>query len=153
MALYYLETSALVKLYVLESGTERLLLLTDRSSGNRFAILSLSQVEFRSAIRRRERNGEIPASVANELLSAFKRHSETRFVTQMVSDFVLDIAAALVDRYALRAFDAIQLAGYAALKDAAGSDAPIFVCSDQGLLAAAKLEGALVLDPTSGAGP
>jgi len=148
-----LETSALVKLYVLESGTERLLLLTDRSSGNRFAILSLSQVEFRSAIRRRERNGEIPASVANELLSAFKRHSETRFVTQMVSDFVLDIAAALVDRYALRAFDAIQLAGYAALKDAAGSDAPIFVCSDQGLLAAAKLEGALVLDPTSGAGP
>jgi hypothetical protein len=71
----------------------------------------------------------------------------------MVSDFVLDIAAALVDRYALRAFDAIQLAGYAALKDAAGSDAPIFVCSDQGLLAAAKLEGALVLDPTSGAGP
>jgi predicted nucleic acid-binding protein len=153
LALYYLETSALVKLYVLESGTERLLLLTDRSSGNRFAILSLSQVEFRSAIRRRERNGEIPASVANELLSAFKRHSETRFVTQMVSDFVLDIAAALVDRYALRAFDAIQLAGYAALKDAAGSDAPIFVCSDQGLLAAAKLEGALVLDPTSGAGP
>lgn len=153
MALYYLETSALVKLYVLESGTERLLLLTDRSSGNRFAILSLSQVEFRSAIRRRERNGEIPASVANELLSAFKRHSETRFVTQMVSDFVLDIAAALVDRYALRAFDAIQLAGYAALKDTAGSDAPIFVCSDQGLLAAAKLEGALVLDPTSGAGP
>ena len=153
MALYYLETSALVKLYVLESGTERLLLLAGRSSGNRFAILSLAQVEFRSAIRRRERNGEIPASVANELLSAFKRHSESRFVTQMVSDFVLDIAAALVDRYALRAFDAIQLAGYIALKDAAGSDAPIFACSDHGLLAAAKLEGALVLDPTSGTGP
>lgn len=149
MALYYLETSALVKLYVRESGTERLLSLADRSGGNRLAILALAQVELRSAVRRRERNGEIPSVVAAQLLEVFKRHVEGRFITQTVTDFVLDIASMLVDRYALRAFDAVQLAGYIALRGSAGSDVPVFVCSDQELLTAAKQEGIPILDPCS----
>lgn len=149
MALYYLETSALVKLYVREPGTERLLSLADRSSENRLAILALAQVELRSAVRRRERNGEIPAVVAAQLLEVFKRHVEARFITQAVTDFVLDIASMLVDRYALRAFDAVQLAGYVALKSSAGIDVPVFVCSDHELLTAAQQEGIPILDPSS----
>lgn len=147
MALYYLETSALVKLYVREAGTERLLALAARSSENRLAILALAQVEFRSAIRRREKNGEIPPLVAAELLEAFKRHVEGRFLTQMVTDFVLDVASVLVDRYALRAFDAVQLAGYMVVRSSSGTDMPVFVCSDQELLMAAKQEGVPILDP------
>jgi uncharacterized protein len=149
LALYYLETSALVKLYVREPGTERLLSLAARSSANRLVILSLAQVEFRSALRRRERNGEIPALVANQLLDLFKQHAESRFVTQAVTDFVIDLASALVDRHGVRAFDAIQLAGYMALKTSVGAEAPIFVCADHGLLSAAKLEGVPILDPCS----
>ncbi len=149
MALYYLETTALVKLYVRELGTERLLLLADRSSENRLAILALAQVELRSAVRRRERNGEIPAAVATQLLEVFKRHVEGRFITQTVTDFVLDLASMLVDQYALRAFDAVQLAGYMALKSSAGPDVPVFVCSDHELLAAATREGIPILDPCS----
>lgn len=149
MALYYLETSALVKLYVREPGTERLLSLADRSGDNQLAILALAQVEFRSAVRRRERNGEIPALVATQLLEVFKRHVEGRFITQAVTDFVLDLASMLVDRYALRAFDAVQLAGYAVLKTSAGADVPVFVCADQELLTAARQEGMPILDPCS----
>jgi predicted nucleic acid-binding protein len=149
LALYYLETSALVKLYVREPGTERLLSLADRSGENRLAILALAQVELRSAVRRRERHGEIPAVVAAQLLEVFKRHVEGRFITQTVTDFVLDIASTLVDRYALRAFDAVQLAGYIALKSSAGADVPVFVCSDKELLTAAKQEGIPILDPCS----
>lgn len=149
MALYYLETSALVKLYVREPGTERLLALADRSHKSRLAILALAQVEFRSAVRSREKNGEIPSPIATQLLEAFERHIEGRFLTQMVTDFVLDTACMLVDRYALRAFDAVQLAGYMVLKTAAGVDVPVFVCSDQELLMAAQREGAPVLDPCS----
>ena len=137
MPLYYLDTSALVKLYVREPGTERLLSLADRASESRLAILALAQVELRSAVRRRERSGEIPAAVATQLLDVFKRHIEGRFITQAVTDFVLDLASMLVDRYALRAFDAVQLAGYLALKSSAGSDVPVFVCSDRELLDAA----------------
>lgn len=150
MAFYYLETSALVKLYVRESGTERVLALANRATENRLAILALTQVELRSAVRRRERNGEIPPLVATQLLEAFKRHLEQRFVSQMVNDFVLDVASALVDRHALRAYDAVQLAGYLALRGSTGTEVPIFVCSDHGLLEAARLEGIPILDPASG---
>jgi uncharacterized protein len=150
LALYYLETSALVKLYVREAGTERLLELAARSSDSRLVILSLAQVELRSAIRRRERNGEIPSAVATGLLEAFARHLQTRFVNQGVTDYVLDRAIALVDHHALRAFDAVQLAGYLVLRTATpGAEAPTFVCSDRDLLAAAKQEGAAILNPNS----
>jgi hypothetical protein len=100
-------------------------------------------------VRRRERSGEIPAAVAAQLLEVFKRHIEARFITQAVTDFVLDLASVLVDRYALRAFDAVQLAGYLALKSSAGSDVPVFVCSDRELLNAAAQEGIPILDPCS----
>ena len=73
MAFYYLETSALVKLYVREPGTDRLLALAARSAENRLAILALAQIEFRSAVRRRERTGEIPSPIASQLLETFKR--------------------------------------------------------------------------------
>ena len=150
MALYYLETSALVKLYVREPGTEVLLRLASRSSDSRLAVLSLARVELTSAVRRRERNGEIPAAVATSVLEAFGRHLQTRFVTQIITDFVLDIAVALANRHALRAFDAVQLAGFVALRAASSStEAPFFVCSDKALLTAAETEGAAVLNPES----
>jgi uncharacterized protein len=148
LAFYYLETSALVKLYVRESGTERILALANRTTENRLAILALTQVEFWSAVRRRERTGEIPPLVATQMLDAFKRHLETRFVSQTVTNFVLDIASALVDRHALRAYDAVQLAGYVAFRGSTGTGEPVFVCSDHALLAAARLEGISVLDPS-----
>jgi hypothetical protein len=50
------------------------------------------------------------AFLATQLIEAFKHHLETRFAVQAVNDFVLGLSAALVDRHALRAFDAIQLA-------------------------------------------
>ncbi len=149
MAFYFLETSALVKLYVRESGTERVLALANRTTENRLAILALTQAELRSAVRRRERNGEIPPLVATQLLETFKRHLETRFVSQMINDFILDVASALVDRHALRAYDAVQLAGYVALRGSTGTEVPVFVCSDHALLEAARLEGIPILDPSS----
>ncbi len=149
MALYYLETSALVKLYVYESGTERLLDLTASDAGHRFAILSLAEVEFRSAIRRRQRGGEIPDSAADELIESFRRHSEGKFLIQSFSDSLLDVALALIDSYPLKGHDAVQLAGYLVLRSVSGTEEPTFVCSDKVLLSAARNEGCPVLDPSS----
>ncbi|HET9179278.1 MAG TPA: type II toxin-antitoxin system VapC family toxin [Terriglobia bacterium] len=151
MALYYLETSALVKLYVLEPGTERLLRIASDVSENRLAVLALSVVETRSAIRRRERAGDIDSKAAKLILDRFEQHMESRFLRQAVSDVVLDGALEMIDRYALRAYDAIQLAGCLALKATAGSDSPIFVCADQQLIEAARSELLTVLDPGASA--
>ena len=149
MALYYLETSALVKLYVYEAGTDRMLALTTRGAGHRFAILSLAQVEYRSAIRRRQRSGEIPAPTANQLIETFQRHAEGKFLIQSLSNSVLDVSLALVDSYGLRGYDAVQLAGYLVLRSVSGSEEPTFVCADKVLLSAGRNEGCPVLDPSS----
>jgi uncharacterized protein len=147
VALYYLETSALVKLYVYEPGTENLLALTASAAEHHFAILSLAQVEFRSAVRRQQRSSEIPGSVADELIETFRRHSEGRFIIQPFSDTLVDVASALIDAYPLRAYDAMQLAGYILLRSLTGRADATFVCADQNLLSAAKSEGLSVLDP------
>ena len=149
MALYYLETSALVKLYVFEPGTDRLLALTASGAGHRFSILSLAQVEFRSAIRRRQRGGEVPRDTADELIESFRQHVEGKFLVQPLSDSLLDVALTVVDGYALRGYDAVQLAGYLLLRSISGTEEPIFVCTDKALLAAARNEGCPVLDPSS----
>jgi len=146
LALYYLETSALVKLYVHETGTERLLALATREAGHRFAILSLAQVEFRAAIRRRQRGGEITASTAEALIASFREHSEGRFLIQPFSDTLLDVAFALIDSYALKGYDAMQLAGYIMLRSISGAEEPTFVCADKALLSAARNESSPVLD-------
>ena len=149
MALYYLETSSLVKLYVYEPGTERLLGLTASDAGHRFSILTLALVEFRAAIRRRQRAGEIPAFAADEVIRSFHRHAEGRFLIQPFSDSVLDVALALLDGYALKGYDAVQLAGYLVLRSISGTEEPVFVCADKALLSAARNEGCPTLDPCS----
>jgi len=105
-------------------------------------------VEFRSAIRRRQREGDIDEMIAKRLLDSLDKHLETRFVKQVVNDSLMDVASNLVDRHALRAYDAVQLAGCLALRATSGSDQPVFVCSDLQLLKAAQSEALLCLDPS-----
>jgi uncharacterized protein len=147
LPLYFLDTSALVKLYVREVGTERLLRLADRATSNRLAVLALAQVEIHSAVRRRERAGDIDVSIASLILDNLDHDMQGRFLRQTLNDPVLDMACALVDRHFLRAYDAIQLAGCLSMKVAAGADALVFVCSDRRLLQAAVLEGLSTLNP------
>jgi len=148
LALYYLETSALVKLYVREPGTERLLRLVSRTNNHRFAVLTLSRVEFHSAIRRREREGDIDPVMARGLLNRFGAHMEAKFVKQVINDSVIDLAASLVDHHPLRAYDAVQLAGCLTLRAGSGKDDPTFVSSDRRLIEVAEAEGLPSLDPS-----
>ena len=150
MALYYLDTSALVKLYVREPGSEQLLRLASRALGNQLAVLALAQVEIRSALRRRARAGEIEEAIADQLLKRFQRHLEGVFLRQVLNEAMLDVACELVDRQGLFALDAIQLAGYFALKTASGPHIPVFVSADRDLLRAAQAEALPIFDPCSG---
>jgi predicted nucleic acid-binding protein len=145
LGLYFLDTSALVKLYVQEAGTDRLLRLINSSSANRFAVLSLSLVEARSAIRRRERAGDLDQDAANFVLESLQTHMESRFLRQAVNDTLIDAALEVVDRYALRAYDAMQLAGCLMLS-AIERRPWTFVCSDRQLLEAARSADLAVLD-------
>jgi hypothetical protein len=71
LALYFLDTSALVKVYGQEPGTDRLLSLIIDRPENRFAVLAIPIVEMRSAIRRRQRAGDIETEIAAAILDQF----------------------------------------------------------------------------------
>jgi uncharacterized protein len=148
LALFFLDTSALVKLYVQERGTDRLLPLFSDQPDNRFAVLAISVVEVRSAIRRRQRSGDIDPSTATSILGNVQSHMETRFIRQMINEAVIDTALEMIDRYALRAYDAVQLAGCLVLATIS-AEAFTFVCSDHALLDAARSEQLAVLDPAA----
>jgi predicted nucleic acid-binding protein len=145
LALYYLDTSALVKLYIREQGTERLLQLA-ANANHRFAVLSLAAVELHSAVRRRARAGDIEESVAADLLGRFARHLESKLLRQTVSESVLEAALRLVDHYPLRAYDAVQLAGCLILRASTAMDSPVFVSADREQLQAAEAEGLVSLN-------
>ena len=144
MSTYYLDSSALVKLFVEEQGTDHMLKLLSIAD-NRFALLSLARVELRSSLRRRARAGDISETDLRAIDSHLETLFATRFVFQPVSDQVLEYAIALIEDYPLRAYDAVQLAGCRALSRSALN--PVFVCSDLALLDAAKKEGFDVLNP------
>ena len=141
--MYYFDTSALVKLYIEEQGTELLLELLDDPGQHQFAILSLSQVELRSALRRRESDGDLDGPVVAAVLEQFSLEMRTRFLNQPVSDAVLELAGQLLDHYVLGAYDGLQLAGCLSLHAADGG--PVFVSADRGLLDAAEQENLEVL--------
>jgi predicted nucleic acid-binding protein len=149
LALFYLDTSALVKLYVREPGTDKMLHLASREHNHRLAILIIAEVEFRSAVRRRKRSADLESSTANELIRRFENHLETRFLRQALSKPVLDTAKALIHDYALRAYDAVQLVGCLVLRMAEPTAEPAFVCSDRELLETAILLKLSTLDPPS----
>jgi predicted nucleic acid-binding protein len=64
----------------------------------------------------------------------------------LVTDAVLEEAGGLLDRYPLRAYDAVQLAGCKILQSGLG-ETVTFVCSDHQLLRAAESEGLPVINP------
>ena len=148
MALYYLETSALVKLYIREPGTDQLLRLM-KSRTDQFAVLTITQVEFRSAVRRRMRARDIDQTLATSLIQGFARHMEAIFLRQPLSEGVMEVACDLLDRHPLRAYDAVQLAGCLVLQANRQVERTVFVCCDDALLDAARAESVEILNPVT----
>ncbi|HXP88033.1 MAG TPA: type II toxin-antitoxin system VapC family toxin [Bryobacteraceae bacterium] len=148
MAAYFLDTSALVKLYIREVGTGKMVRLATRSDEPRLIILSLSRVELHAAILRRFRSGELSTENLQTALASFNQHLSSVFVVQPVTEPLLERAVAVIDAQQLRAYDAIQLAACLtqALPDTGGF--ATFVSADRKLLEAAKAEGLSTLDPS-----
>lgn len=133
-----------MKLYVREPGTDLMLRLASEAPANKFTILSLATVEFHAAVRRRERGGDFDTDTAVGILAAFSKHLTDVFIRQPITEATVDMALQLVDRHALRAYDALQLAGCLLLPQREPST---FVCSDVALTEAARAEGLPALDP------
>ena len=146
MAFLYLDTSALVKLYIDEPGTERMIELAVSDADARLAICLVTQVEFHSAIWRRHRVRELGYEAAKQAAELFDSQFRDRFLRRPLNDRTLDLASELTSRHPLSGYDAVQLASCLAL-EATELESPTFVCADRRLLSAAEAEGLAVLDP------
>ncbi len=93
--------------------------------------------------------GDISHEAATALIASMEEHLQKLYLVQLVTETVIEEAAALLDRHALRAYDALQLAGCLTLRLQLG-EFPSFVCSDHRLLEAAEEEDLAVFDPVRG---
>jgi predicted nucleic acid-binding protein len=94
----------------------------------------------RSAIRRREKSGDLTAAHAAQAVAALIRETSA-MNTYSVTTAVEELATSIVDRQTLRALDAIQLATALLSSQNTGAKDIQFIASDDKLLVAAAAEG------------
>ena len=146
MASVYLDTSALVKLYIEEEGTARVAALTAGRDDVQVVILDITLIESRSAIRRRQRQGDVSGTEADLVLKQIEEDAAVSFLLQPSTSAVMEEAARLIDRHTLRAYDALQLAGCLVVRHSVPGPVT-FVCADTQLCEAASLEAITTLNP------
>jgi predicted nucleic acid-binding protein len=133
----YLDTSALVKLYVQEAGSAEVARQVDGA-----AVVATSRVaypEARAALARRCREGAISAPALRRAVSALDRDLGCYVVVELVAS-VARRAGALAEQHSLRGFDAIHLASALELAQLGGV-VPAFMAYDRAINAAAAAEG------------
>lgn len=152
MTTYYLDSSALSKRYVEETGTPWLRGILASAAGNAVVTARITMVELHSALARRLREGSVDMQACFIAVQAFNQHcaAEYRFVE--LDPAVVELARDLLDRHPLRAYDAVQLAS--ALRASRALEAahlpPLqFLTADDRLIAAAVREGLATDNPNS----
>jgi hypothetical protein len=144
---YYLETSALVKKYRTEKGTEVVAeLFQHKQESEVFVTSYFTVVEVSSVATRLFRAGAVTAQAYRVIMGNLARDMREAIQLHSVSDSMLSEATRLTQEYALRAPDAIHLATALGVRAAIGS-VLFFLGSDARLNAACENSGLLVLDP------
>lgn len=142
MSTYFFDTSALVKHYRKENGSE----FVDSILANPESDVIISEIaiiEMTSALRRLHKLGEISDKTFTLALKRFTADTEGVLLVSRFRRNWINSARELVLQHDLRTLDALQLAS--ALADAATT--PIFVAADEKLLTAAQANGLQILNP------
>lgn len=147
MDIYFVDTSALVKRYVTEKGSTWLQSVLAPSPTVAVFVAYTTPVEFIAVITRRERGGSLTAADANRIRAELGRNLTNEFQEVALRKTTRDNAISLAQTYALRGYDAIQLASAVEVnvRALAQGQAPITIIStDAELNAAALAEGMAV---------
>lgn len=115
----FFDTSALVKYFHPETGTDQVVELIDKVT-HQIWVSDLAKIEFISALYRKLRRGDIDNAQLQETLSGFDAEW-TQFNLQPLSDAVVAEADKLMrqkaQQYGLRALDALQFASFTLLAE------------------------------------
>jgi predicted nucleic acid-binding protein len=147
---YFLDSTAFVKLFVQEAGTEAIIRLMEATEDNRKLISAGTPLEVYAALKRRERSGGIAPADA-EAARNILRVEAARMVQQPLNPAVLEAARQVLDRHELRSAEALQLGAAVVTREMFQGMEIVFVSADQRLLDAAKQEHFQTLNPSEDA--
>lgn len=149
---YFVDSSALVKRYVQETGTAWIRGITRQRPGTVLYIARITAVEVTCAVARRRQGGTLTPPRASSILYRFRQHLAARYTVIEMTPPLLDDAMRMGNTHALRAYDAVQLAVALEIDRShrAGGRNPItLVSADRDLNAATTAEGLAVDDPNT----
>jgi len=135
----FCDTSALIKLYVVEDFTD--VMLTLAGSASAIAVCRIAWAEAMAALARRARENSADTAVV-ETVRTRLRNDWIQYAIVEVSQPVVELAGDYADTFALRGYDSVQLAAASTLKRAASEEVH-FACFDSRLQKAAKVLGML----------
>ena len=130
----YLDTSSLVKLFLEESGSDRVRALV--ADATAIATSVVAYAETRAALARRRRERILTPRAFTTAKRAFEGQWP-RFVSIEVTADVARQAGDFAERYALRGFDSVHLASFVAIASQAADGDVAFSSFDNALNRAA----------------
>lgn len=143
----FFDTSALVKLFHIEEGSEIVEELLS-SPENDLWVLDLVRLEYLSVVFRRLRNGELSTDETKEAFEGFDEQLKS-FTVESLGQATLKEAESIMNRagsnYKLRSLDALHLAAFTLV----ASEDWVFVCADKTLYDVASGLGIKAINPTS----
>lgn len=154
MGAFFLDTSALVKLYLPEKGSIWMRKQGQIDTDFTIAISQATLVEAVATFSRKARELDAAQRITIEerdrLIMLFREHVHTSYYVKKVTADIYTQAGNLCRMYPLRAYDAIQLACAQDTRQELldeGALAPVFVTADNKLLEIAVAEGFSVENP------
>ena len=148
MVTYYLDTSALLKLYVTETGSRWLQKILASNSINLSAQIAI--IEMGSAFNRRLREGTVTENDYADLTALFRNDCLHAYRFIALSNQILNIAWNLLEHHPLRSYDSVHLATALFIQKQlleGGEEPLVFLSADEKLNAAAVAEGLTVDNP------
>ena len=152
MTAYYLDSSGLMKRYAQERGTAFVINLMRPSAGNLLYAAQVTEIEVCAALSRRRKGLRLTARHAAKAIARVRRVFARRFFAPELTAATINEAIRLTDVYALRGYDALQLATALEInrkRVANGLPVLVFVSADKELNAAATTEGLSVENPNN----
>ena len=152
MAAYFLDSSALIKRYVQEQGTQWVRRTTEPGSGHQLFVARHAILESAATLLRQARAGNVEAQEASaavtHLRQAFAHEWRVIEITPLLASHALNH----IQKHSLRGSDALHLAAATELRRRRVRDGLsdlTFVCADEELNGAARTEGLLVENPNA----
>lgn len=146
MPIYYFDTSALLKRYVVEDGSAWVQTTVEEPEAD-IVVSQLTIVEGVAALTRRAKGGAFRPGEAARVIQKLTADFQQRFVVIAVNPELIDKAVDLAQQRGLRGYDALQLATALIVRSLVAPEGVTFVAADDELIAAAELEGLPTVNP------